>query len=174
MTTVLNAAGTLDVAADLLALLGDTATEHRPDTQLEALTLAVSADLPVLLWGEPGIGKTAALNHLADSLGRDRGTDRRPDPPGPSAGHRAARWSASSPGRPGSTSSWTTCRTDPRTGPTSSTSADHHHHPAPTSHVARLRRPPSSPAFIAQPASPAPSPGTRLIRVRAVGRVTRS
>nr|WP_229071215.1 MoxR family ATPase [Actinoplanes sp. DH11] len=60
---------TLDVAADLLALLGDTATEQRPDTQLEALTLAVSADLPVLLWGEPGIGKTSALNHLAGSLG---------------------------------------------------------------------------------------------------------
>jgi hypothetical protein len=58
----------LDVAADLLALLHDTNTEPRADTQLEALTLAVSADLPVLLWGEPGIGKTAALNQLADAL----------------------------------------------------------------------------------------------------------
>ncbi|MDX8051003.1 MoxR family ATPase [Lentzea sp. BCCO 10_0798] len=58
----------LDVAADLLALLGDTSTEWRADPQLEALTLAVSADLPVLLWGEPGIGKTAALTQLADSL----------------------------------------------------------------------------------------------------------
>ncbi|WP_230210135.1 AAA family ATPase [Streptomyces kaniharaensis] len=58
----------LDVAADLLALLGDTATEPRPDTQLEALTLAVAADLPVLLWGEPGIGKTAALTQLATTL----------------------------------------------------------------------------------------------------------
>ncbi|MBV1853756.1 AAA family ATPase [Catellatospora tritici] len=58
----------LDVAAELLALLGDTATEPRPDTQLEALMLAVAADLPVLLWGEPGIGKTAALNQLATSL----------------------------------------------------------------------------------------------------------
>ncbi|MFC0540559.1 AAA family ATPase [Kutzneria chonburiensis] len=58
----------LDAAADLLALLHDTTTEPRADSQLEALTLAVSADLPVLLWGEPGIGKTAALNHLADSL----------------------------------------------------------------------------------------------------------
>ena len=28
----------------------------------------MSADLPVLLWGEPGIGKTAALNQLADAL----------------------------------------------------------------------------------------------------------
>jgi len=58
----------LNAAADLLALLHDTTTEPREDSQLEALTLAVSADLPVLLWGEPGIGKTAALNHLADSL----------------------------------------------------------------------------------------------------------
>ncbi|MEV8443911.1 MoxR family ATPase [Actinosynnema sp. NPDC051121] len=58
----------MDVAADLLALLHDTTTEPRADAQLEALTLAVSADLPVLLWGEPGIGKTAALNQLADSL----------------------------------------------------------------------------------------------------------
>lgn len=59
---------TLDVAAELLALLHDTATEPRSDPQLEALTLAVSADLPVLLWGEPGIGKTAALTHLAEAL----------------------------------------------------------------------------------------------------------
>ncbi|MEV7687025.1 AAA family ATPase [Streptomyces bungoensis] len=59
----------LDVAADLLALLRESRTEPRPDTQLEALTLAVAADLPVLLWGEPGIGKTAALNQLADALG---------------------------------------------------------------------------------------------------------
>jgi hypothetical protein len=59
---------TLDIATDLLALLGDTRTEHRADAQLEALTLAVAADLPVLLWGEPGIGKTAALNQLAGAL----------------------------------------------------------------------------------------------------------
>ncbi|MER7578373.1 MoxR family ATPase [Kitasatospora sp. NPDC097691] len=58
----------LDVARRLLDLLGDTATEPRADTQLEALTLAVAADLPVLLWGEPGIGKTAAINQLAEAL----------------------------------------------------------------------------------------------------------
>ncbi|MFD7970366.1 AAA family ATPase [Streptomyces clavifer] len=58
----------LDVADGLMALLRDTTTEPRPDTQLEALTLAVAADLPVLLWGEPGIGKTAALTQLAVSL----------------------------------------------------------------------------------------------------------
>jgi hypothetical protein len=60
---------TLDVAADLLGLLADTGTEPRADSQLEALTLAVAADLPVLLWGEPGIGKTAALHQLAGALG---------------------------------------------------------------------------------------------------------
>ncbi|MEV0613644.1 MoxR family ATPase [Nonomuraea sp. NPDC050404] len=59
----------LDVAADLLALLQDTTTEPRADLQLDALTLAVAADLPVLLWGEPGIGKTAALQQLAVALG---------------------------------------------------------------------------------------------------------
>ncbi|WP_107080113.1 AAA family ATPase [Streptomyces sp. NBRC 109706] len=58
----------LQVADQLLALLRDTATEPRPDVRLEALTLAVAADLPVLLWGEPGIGKTAALTQLAAAL----------------------------------------------------------------------------------------------------------
>ncbi|MFI9325297.1 AAA family ATPase [Kitasatospora aureofaciens] len=61
-------AARLDVARQLLDLLADTRTEPRPDDQLEALTLAVAADLPVLLWGEPGIGKTAALNQLAEAL----------------------------------------------------------------------------------------------------------
>ena len=67
-TSVPVPASQLDIAGDLLALLRATTTEPRPDTQLEALTLAVAADLPVLLWGEPGIGKTAALNQLADAL----------------------------------------------------------------------------------------------------------
>ncbi|MBB6565946.1 AAA family ATPase [Kribbella sandramycini] len=58
----------LSVADDLLALLRTTTTEPRSDEQLEALTLAVAADLPVLLWGEPGIGKTAVLAQLAASL----------------------------------------------------------------------------------------------------------
>ncbi|MEV0648937.1 MoxR family ATPase [Phytomonospora sp. NPDC050363] len=58
----------LDLADDLLAILRTTTTEPRPDEQLEALTLAVAADLPVLLWGEPGIGKTAALTQLAATL----------------------------------------------------------------------------------------------------------
>lgn len=58
----------MDTADALLALLRETTTEPRADTRLEALTLAVSADLPVLLWGEPGIGKTSALTQLADAL----------------------------------------------------------------------------------------------------------
>ncbi|MFC1419024.1 AAA family ATPase [Streptacidiphilus cavernicola] len=58
----------LNVAGELLTLLRQAATEPRPDVQLEALTLAVAADLPVLLWGEPGIGKTAALTQLAAAL----------------------------------------------------------------------------------------------------------
>ncbi|WP_034591702.1 AAA family ATPase [Hamadaea tsunoensis] len=61
-------AAQLDIAADLLNLLRQTDSEPRTDVRLEALTLAVSADLPVLLWGEPGIGKTAALTHLAETL----------------------------------------------------------------------------------------------------------
>jgi hypothetical protein len=52
----------------LLALLRTSTTEPRADEQLDALALAVAADLPVLLWGEPGIGKTAALTQLAASL----------------------------------------------------------------------------------------------------------
>lgn len=62
------AASRLEVSGALLALLRDTATAPHQDPQLEALTLAVSADLPVLLWGEPGIGKTAALTQLATTL----------------------------------------------------------------------------------------------------------
>ncbi|MCQ9131209.1 AAA family ATPase [Streptomyces hilarionis] len=58
----------LAIADSLLTLLRTTTTESRPDEQLEALTIAVAADLPVLLWGEPGIGKTAALTQLAASL----------------------------------------------------------------------------------------------------------
>jgi len=66
--TSIDSALQLDVAAGLVALLCDTTTEIRSDPQLEALTLAVAADLPVLLWGEPGIGKTAALTQLAVAL----------------------------------------------------------------------------------------------------------
>src|SRR5262245_37052530 len=43
-------------------------TEPAHDPKVEALALAVSANLPVLLWGEPGIGKSATLQHLAAGL----------------------------------------------------------------------------------------------------------
>lgn len=36
---------------------------------LDALVIALTADVPVLLWGEPGVGKTASVNALADDLG---------------------------------------------------------------------------------------------------------
>lgn len=58
----------LDSAAVLSAMLDTVTTEPRPDDQLDALTLAVAADLPVLLWGEPGVGKTAALTQLGEAL----------------------------------------------------------------------------------------------------------
>ncbi|MFI2433059.1 AAA family ATPase [Streptomyces sp. NPDC018693] len=58
----------LAVADELVRQLGQTRTEPAADAQLEALALAVAANLPVLLWGEPGIGKTAALQQLAAGL----------------------------------------------------------------------------------------------------------
>ncbi|MEV8514814.1 AAA family ATPase [Dactylosporangium sp. NPDC051484] len=62
-------ASTLLAAADeLLAATRASRVERRDNVQLEALALAVSANLPVLLWGEPGIGKSAALQQLADRL----------------------------------------------------------------------------------------------------------
>lgn len=64
MTTV----DPLAVADELIALTRETRTEPKTDTQLSALALAVAANLPVLLWGEPGTGKTAALNQLAGGL----------------------------------------------------------------------------------------------------------
>ncbi|MBB2910848.1 MoxR-like ATPase [Streptosporangium becharense] len=59
----------LAAADDLNALMRASRTEVRSDPQLEALTLAVIANLPVLLWGEPGIGKSAGLEQLARGLG---------------------------------------------------------------------------------------------------------
>src|SRR5690242_6107056 len=67
-TTARAAAAGLDAAGELLTLLNEATTEPRSDIQLEALTVAVAADLPVLLWGEPGIGKTAALTQLSETL----------------------------------------------------------------------------------------------------------
>ena len=36
---------------------------------MQALRVALEADVPVLLWGEPGVGKTASVNALASALG---------------------------------------------------------------------------------------------------------
>src|SRR5262249_31777559 len=46
----------------------DFRTEPATSTQADALALAVAANLPVLLWGEPGIGKSATLGQLAAAL----------------------------------------------------------------------------------------------------------
>ncbi|OEJ34813.1 AAA family ATPase [Streptomyces subrutilus] len=57
-------------AADALAgRLSATRTEPAANPQLEALALAVTANQPVLLWGEPGIGKSAGMRQLATALG---------------------------------------------------------------------------------------------------------
>lgn len=59
----------LDLADALARATRATRTEAAASTQAEALTLAVAANLPVLLWGEPGIGKSATLGQLAAGLG---------------------------------------------------------------------------------------------------------
>ncbi|MEU5950385.1 AAA family ATPase [Micromonospora sp. NPDC047465] len=59
----------LAAADDLVAATRAWRTEPAADPKVEALALAVSANLPVLLWGEPGIGKSATLQQLADGLG---------------------------------------------------------------------------------------------------------
>nr|WP_307836714.1 AAA family ATPase [Actinoplanes nipponensis] len=43
--------------------------EPTEEPRAEALALAVAANLPVLIWGEPGIGKSATLLQLAAGLG---------------------------------------------------------------------------------------------------------
>ncbi|MFF5335375.1 AAA family ATPase [Streptomyces sp. NPDC013181] len=59
----------LDAADALNHRLRATRTETVASPQLEALALAVTANQPVLLWGEPGIGKSAGLEQLAAGLG---------------------------------------------------------------------------------------------------------
>lgn len=41
----------------------------RPRSALDALGLAVAAEVPVLLWGAPGTGKTSALRAMANQMG---------------------------------------------------------------------------------------------------------
>ncbi|MFB6877048.1 sigma 54-interacting transcriptional regulator [Streptomyces sp. NPDC056323] len=63
------APGPLDAADELNRRLRTSRTEAAASPQLEALTLAVTANQPVLLWGEPGIGKSAGMEQLAAGLG---------------------------------------------------------------------------------------------------------
>ncbi|MFF5262668.1 AAA family ATPase [Actinomadura viridis] len=58
----------LAAADELTARARAWRTEPSESPQLEALALAVTANLPVLLWGEPGIGKSAGMEQLAAGL----------------------------------------------------------------------------------------------------------
>lgn len=56
-------------AADrLIALTRTTETAPGSDPAVQALALATAANLPVLLWGQPGIGKSSTLTELARGL----------------------------------------------------------------------------------------------------------
>ncbi|GLY33676.1 ATPase AAA [Kineosporia sp. NBRC 101731] len=59
----------MKTADTLIRLTREASSEPGTDPYLSAMALAVQADLPVLLWGAPGIGKTATLERLADDLG---------------------------------------------------------------------------------------------------------
>ncbi len=59
----------LATADELIAATRAWRSEPATDPRVEALALAVSANLPVLLWGEPGIGTSASLQQLAAGLG---------------------------------------------------------------------------------------------------------
>ena len=56
---------TLTLADTLIDLTRATTTVPDRDPGLEALALAAAANLPVLLWGQPGIGKSSAIEQLA-------------------------------------------------------------------------------------------------------------
>jgi MoxR-like ATPase len=59
----------LDAADRLIALTRVSATAPGSDPAVQALALATAANLPVLLWGQPGIGKSSTLTQLAQGLG---------------------------------------------------------------------------------------------------------
>lgn len=58
----------LSLADELVRQTRRSRTEPATSSQAGALALAVTANLPVLLWGEPGIGKSATLGQLAAAL----------------------------------------------------------------------------------------------------------
>jgi hypothetical protein len=69
MTDIRGDGDPLALADALVEQTRTSRTEPADNVQLEALALAVGANLPVLLWGAPGIGKSAALTQLAAGLG---------------------------------------------------------------------------------------------------------
>ncbi|MFB4314251.1 AAA family ATPase [Actinomadura sp. 21ATH] len=60
--------GPLAAADELNARVRAWRSEPAESAQHDALALAVTANLPVLLWGEPGIGKSAGMEQLAAGL----------------------------------------------------------------------------------------------------------
>lgn len=60
---------TVDVAAELRSAMATELTRSTVDASLQALAIAVAADLPVILWGDPGTGKSSIIRALADGLG---------------------------------------------------------------------------------------------------------
>ncbi|WP_344652384.1 AAA family ATPase [Cryptosporangium japonicum] len=58
----------LATADELIDRLRTTTTVPDDDPHLAALALATLANLPVLLWGQPGIGKSSAIEQLAADL----------------------------------------------------------------------------------------------------------
>lgn len=58
----------LQAADRLIALTRPVGTEPGTDPAVQALALATAANLPVLLWGQPGIGKSSTLVQLARGL----------------------------------------------------------------------------------------------------------
>jgi MoxR-like ATPase len=61
--------GQLRAADRLIALTRAAQTAPGSDPMVQALALAAAANLPVLLWGQPGIGKSSTLAELARGLG---------------------------------------------------------------------------------------------------------
>jgi len=58
----------LRAADQLIALTRAAGTAPGFDPAVQALALAAAANLPVLLWGQPGIGKSSTLTELARGL----------------------------------------------------------------------------------------------------------
>jgi hypothetical protein len=69
MKTILKSIDSLTLADTLIGLTRAGTTVPDDNPYLAALALAVSANLPVLLWGQPGIGKSSVIEQLAADLG---------------------------------------------------------------------------------------------------------